>query len=49
MEVSQDGSSWAIVGPGDLDSSGGSQSVSIPTNPSKFTDVISNKSTASTL
>ena len=47
MEASQDGSSWAIMGLGDLDSSSGSQSVSIPTNLSEFTDVISNKSTAS--
>ena len=47
MEASQDGSSWAIMGLGDLDSLSGSQSVSIPTNLSEVTDVISNKSTAS--
>ena len=47
MEASQSGSSWSIIGAGELDGSDSSPSIGVPTNLSEFTDIISNKDTAS--
>ena len=47
MEASQSGSGWSIIGAGELDGSTASPSIGVPTNLSEFTDIISNKDTAS--
>lgn len=48
MEASQSGSGgWAIIGAGELDASNSSPSIGVPTNLSEFTEIISNKDTAS--
>ena len=47
MEASQSGSGWSIIGAGELDGSNSSPSIGVPTNLSEFTDIISNKNTAS--
>ena len=46
MEASQNGSSWSIIGAGELDGSSASVAIGVPTNLSEFTDIISDKSTA---
>ena len=47
MEASQSGSSWSIIGAGELDGSDASPSIGVPTNLSEFIEIISNNSTAS--